>query len=180
MATVVGMAALPRVTAQDAESLTVEVGDCAELASREARLACFDEQVEAARRARPGSSEPDGAAAPSAPPANASPPPANASAAPPVVRSERARTAAPNPGSNERRDSRDSEPVEVVTRVAELRETVPNTWLITLDNGQVWRQTRPEPYPLRLGYEVRIYSSKWGYRLTHRQLRGFIQVERVR
>jgi len=59
---------------------------------------------------------------------------------------------------------------------------VPNTLLITLDNGQVWRQTQPEPYPLRVGHDVRLYSTNWGgaYRLTAANLHGNIQVERVR
>lgn len=71
---------------------------------------------------------------------------------------------------------------EIVATVAALRETVPNSYLITLDNGQVWRQTVPMPYRLREGLEVRLYPSRWGdsYRLTNEQLRGYIQVERVR
>ena len=72
-------------------------------------------------------------------------------------------------------------PPDIHAKVAELRETVPNAYLITLDNGQVWRQTVPENYPLRVGSDVRIYFSKWrAYRLTNAQARGYIQVERVR
>jgi hypothetical protein len=54
--------------------------------------------------------------------------------------------------------------------------------MITLDNGQVWRQMQPKRYPLQPGYDVRIYSSRWGnsYRLSSPILNGFIQVERVR
>ena len=173
MAAVVGMA-LQRATAQDAESLTVEVGDCAELASPEARLACFDAQVEAARGARPGSDERRGPAVPSA------------SAPPSEVRSEPVRTTASDFGLTERRESRERResappPGEVMATVAALRETVPNSYVITLDNGQVWRQTQPLAYPLREGSEVRIYTTgRFGYRLTNRKLRGFIKVERVR
>jgi hypothetical protein len=91
------------------------------------------------------------------------------------------RTVEPARSSTERRNSSESEPVEFVARVAELRETVPNSYLITLDNGQVWRQTRPLAYPLRAGHEVRIYTQgRFGHRLTNRELRGFIVVERVR
>lgn len=177
MAAVVGTAGLQRATAQDAENLTVEVGDCAELASPEARLACFDAQVEAARGARPGSDERRGPAAPSA------------SAPPSEVRSEPVRTTASEFGMNEsremreRRERREGAPLtqELVARVTELRETVPNAYLITLDNGQVWRQTRPLAYPLREGHEVRVYTTgRFGYRMTNRDLRGFIAVERVR
>ena len=58
---------------------------------------------------------------------------------------------------------------------------MPNAYLITLDNGQVWRQTVPETYQLRTGMNVRIYYSRWrAYRLTAPERRGFIQVERAR
>jgi hypothetical protein len=73
------------------------------------------------------------------------------------------------------------DPEDIIAKVTELRETVPQSYLITLDNGQVWRQTVPEYYPLRLGSDVRIYFSRWrAYRLTSPVLRGHIQVERVR
>ena len=78
----------------------------------------------------------------------------------------------------------ESEPEEVQqiqALVTGLRETVPNSFVITLDNGQIWRQTVPKTYPLREGSPVRIYYSRWRtYRLTNDQLKGFIQVERVR
>ncbi|HEY3517108.1 MAG TPA: hypothetical protein VGL98_08670, partial [Gammaproteobacteria bacterium] len=70
---------------------------------------------------------------------------------------------------------------EIQALVTELRQTVPNAYLITLDNGQVWRQTVPKMYRLREGSPVRIYMSRWrAYRLTNEELKGFIQVERVR
>lgn len=70
---------------------------------------------------------------------------------------------------------------EIQARITDLRETVPNSYLITLDNGQVWRQTVPKDYGLREGIPVRIYYSRWrAYRLTNDQLKSFIQVERVR
>ena len=70
---------------------------------------------------------------------------------------------------------------EIEARITDLRETVPHSYLITLDNGQVWRQTVPKMYGLREGIPVRIYYSRWrAYRLTNDQLKSFIQVERVR
>lgn len=70
---------------------------------------------------------------------------------------------------------------EIQARITELRETVPHSYVITLDNGQVWRQTVPKNYGLREGIPVRIYYSRWrAYRLTNEQLKSFIQVERVR
>lgn len=70
---------------------------------------------------------------------------------------------------------------EIEARITDLRETVPHAYVITLDNGQVWRQTVPKNYGLREGIPVRIYYSRWrAYRLTNDQLKSFIQVERVR
>ena len=97
--------------------------------------------------------------------------------APAEVRQEPARTAGQFGLPTEESDAAAS---EIVATVVELRETVPNSYVITLDNGQVWRQTRPLAYPLREGLAVRIYKARWGYRMTNRELRGFIAVERVR
>jgi hypothetical protein len=73
-------------------------------------------------------------------------------------------------------------PPEIVATVTELRETVPNAWLITLDNGQVWRQSIPQRFALKPGQRVTLHGTKWGasYRLSADALHGFIQVERVR
>ena len=72
------------------------------------------------------------------------------------------------------------EPIEIVATVTELRQTVPNAYVITLDNGQVWRQSHPMPYPLRTGLVVRVRETQLGYRLTAPELHGQINVERVR
>ena len=131
--------------------MTVEVDECVKLEKPEERLACFEAQVEAARRAP--RNEP---AAPSAPAATQSAPPAVQTAPPP--------------------------PAEIVAKVAKLSETVPNAFVITLDNGQVWRQSQPMRYPLRPGLDVQIRPSRWGndWHLTAPELRGQIKVERVR
>ena len=72
------------------------------------------------------------------------------------------------------------EPIEIVATVTELRQTVPNAYVITLDNGQVWRQAHPMPYPLRTGLVVRLRETSLGYRLSAPELHGQINVERVR
>jgi hypothetical protein len=146
-----GAAAIQLAAAQ----VSVDVSNCVELSKPEERLACFEAQVEASRSA----------------PAAGAPPAAASSAAPDDF------------GFPERDDDDEREsPPDVVAKVAELRETVPNAYLITLDNGQVWRQTQAKfGYLLRPGYDVRVYSSRWrSFRLTSRQLPGYIQVERVR
>lgn len=70
---------------------------------------------------------------------------------------------------------------ELMGKVAELKRYVPNMWLITLENGQQWRQMTGRRYNLKVGDEVRIYPSGWGdnYRLSATNLTAFIQVERV-
>ena len=101
---------------------------------------------------------------------------------------EGAKTAPPASGSQstdavEFGSGGDQEPEtpEIQARITDLRETVPHSYVITLDNGQVWRQTVPKNYGLREGIPVRIYYSRWrAYRLTNEQLKSFIQVERVR
>jgi hypothetical protein len=182
--------------AAQGERLTVEVGDCVDLPTPEQRLACFEAQVEAARRAPAAppsapatSAAPSAATAPTAAPAAASAAPAASSTAAPATTTiavpASSSTAPAEFGFRERPEEEEEDappPPEVHAKVAELRETVPNAFLITLDNGQVWRQTRPEPYlSLRVGQDVRIFFSRWRtYRLDSPQMRGFLQVERVR
>jgi len=79
-----------------------------------------------------------------------------------------------------REDERDL--VELHSTIRKLKEPVPDRYLITLENGQVWRQMVGERYGLRVGHNVRIYPMHWGksFRLSAEGLEGFIQVERVR
>jgi hypothetical protein len=177
------------------ERLTVEVGECVDLPTPEQRLACFEAQVDAARGA-PAATAPAATSAAPAPAASTAPAttsagpaaaPATNAAAPATTTVEVPATTSTAPaefGFRERLEAREDAPPppEVRAKVAELRETVPNAFLITLDNGQVWRQTRPDPYlSLKVGQDVRIYFSRWrAYRLESPQMRGFLQVERVR
>jgi hypothetical protein len=179
--------------AQRGSELTVEVSDCLEIEAPADRLACFERRVEetrggeAAARPTPApATSPAPAAAPRTVPTEAAPPaPAERAPAPVDVdafgrstvlrREERATRQRAGRETQEER-------TELVAKVVSLRETVPNNYVITLDNGQVWRQNRPEAYPLQPGHEVRIYPGRLGdsYRLTAPFLRGWIQVERVR
>jgi hypothetical protein len=149
-----GLVLDPGVQAQEPGSVTIDVSECVELERAEERLACFEREVEARRQPAPAADRTSPAATPA-----------------PVAETRRAR-----------RDRKESPGREIVAKVADLRETVPNTWTITLDNGQIWRQAPPKPYALRPGMEVRLYPTNWGtaYRLTVAELRGFIQVDRVR
>jgi hypothetical protein len=165
------------VQAQEPGSVTIDVSNCVDLEKPEERLACFEREVEAQRRPAPAPA-PAANRAPAAPAVAAPPPPREA---PPR---EVVRTPVPAPAAEPRRRGRGVEPLgqEILAKVTEVRETVPNTWTITLDNGQVWRQTTPKSFVLRPGMEVRLYPTKWGdsYRLTSGGPNGFIQVERVR
>ncbi len=71
---------------------------------------------------------------------------------------------------------------EIHATITALRERGPNSWLITLDNGQMWDQVRPQWYPLRPGQQVRLYPTQWGssYRLSALERGGYIQVTQVR
>lgn len=167
-----GLVLGPAVQAQEPGAVTIDVSDCVDLKSPGERLDCFEREVEAQRRPVP----PAGRASPApAPPAPAAPAPAQREAVP-----------APAPVANEpgRGRGRRAEalPAEIVAKVTELRETVPNAWSITLDNDQIWRQTTPKSFALRPGMEVRLNPTRWGtaYRLTVADLNGFIQVARVR
>jgi hypothetical protein len=92
---------------------------------------------------------------------------------------------APAPPSGQAVDSHASEssaPDEIRSSISALDERRPNEYLITLENGQIWRQSIAKRYPLRVGQDVRVYATRWGgsYRLSTIAASGFIQVERVR
>jgi hypothetical protein len=174
----------PAIQGQEPDNVTIDVSDCVALEKPGERLDCFERQLEAQRRAAPATNSTAPARAAPAPAAPA--PTTPASPAPTAAARETARTAISAPDAVEeirgRRGREEPAGREIVAVVTELRETVPNTWTITLDNGQVWRQSPPKWYPLRTGAQVRLYPTTWGtsYRLTVAETKGFIQVERVR
>ena len=159
--------------------VTIDVGDCVKLKSPGERLDCYERQVSAAEAKKAAAAAaPAPAAAPPAPRPAVPPPTAAAAAAvaPAAVATANAETHPTSPAGTS------GQPGEVVATIKELRETVPNAWLITLDNGQVWRQSVPETYLLQAGMRVTLRPSKWGaaYRLSADELRGYIQVQRVK
>lgn len=97
-------------------------------------------------------------------------------------RAARAAARAAEREAAERAEAAEAAENEILATVTDLRERQPNAWLVTLDNGQVWEQVRPEWYPLRPGQEVRLYPTRWGdsYRLSSIVRGGYIQVQRVR
>jgi hypothetical protein len=202
------LAAAQAATAQqDPGQVTIDASRCLELKSPEARLACYELQVGAAlgtEKKATGGESPQGAsqAAPKAEgsaAAKAVEGERAAKAAQPATSAHSAPASAASPAQPNRADespARESraerharsraaederEQDEIVGTVAALREREPNQLVITLEDGQVWQQTAPERYELRVGSQVRLRSSRWGsmYRLTDDQLRGFILVKRI-
>lgn len=159
---VIGVVGVHAALAQGADSVTVDVGECVNLRSPEERFACYERHVAAASTA----------------PAAAPPAPAAEAERATGTRSESASDAAASPA----RRGEATEPQEFAAKVTALRQIVPNSYLITLDNGQVWRQTYTEWYPLLPGQKVRIRPSRWGgtFWLTADGSNGFIQIKRVR
>lgn len=165
-------------------------------ASAETAPAASTETAPAARAetapAASAATTPAAAAEPAPAPAASAARPSATAARPveslPAVTAERVIEPAPNaddsfglPPPREERVRQERETQEFYGTVASVRETLPNQYIITLENGHVWRQTRPSFYPLRPGHRVRIYSTQWGssYRMTAEELNGFIQVQRI-
>jgi hypothetical protein len=145
------------VQGQESRTVTVDVAQCVDLESEAARRDCFAAQVDEVleQRAAPAShaAEPESAA-------------------------ERAT----EPAMPAQRQPEHQDEEEYFGTITALRERLPNAYVITLDNGQIWQQVQPEAYPLRPGLEVRIYPTNWGdsYRLIAADTGRHIQVRRIR
>jgi len=168
--------------AQAPESVNVDIAGCADVETREQQIACYLVRVEeavAARRAEAAAGgEPGPGGTSSTPPRNVQAesrepgPPTQRPAQQPQRSAPAAITLSEGPDEAES---------VIVARIASFREMEPDAYLITLDNGQVWRQSSPKDYFLREGAEVRLNPTRWGesYRLTDPDVGNFIQVERV-
>ena len=173
------VAGLGAARAQESGKVMIDVADCIKLAVPEARLACYESRVAAVFGERAAQAA---VARPAAPAVAAVAPTRAPEPAPPAAepvrsgsdrqsrREESNRAAAADPPAN-----------DIVGRVQDLREVFPNAWQITLENGQVWRQSVSKHFDLRAGAQVKIYATHWGgaYRLSADNLNGYIQVERV-
>ena len=148
----------PPAWSQDGGAVTVDVEHCVALTSATERRDCFAAQVDAALEQSEVSAQP---------PAQRRVPANTASAG-----------ASPNPAPS-RSDTSESD--EYFGTIVAMRERLPSSYVIQLDNGQIWEQTEPKRYPLRPGLEVRVYPTRWGsrYRLTGVDTGGHIQVRRV-
>jgi len=187
--TIVGVCGPRIVRAQSA--VTIDVADCVKLTSPGDRLNCYERQVDAAaaqKAAQPAAPAPAPAtqAVPPRPaPAAAAATPAAAAPAAvvaPVAASGAGSSSPPIASAGKSAEQSKAPPPDITATITDLRVTVPNSYRITLDNGQVWQQTYPESYALQKGQRVTLRASKWGtaYRLSAEGLNGFIQVQRVR
>jgi hypothetical protein len=182
--------------AQQSDGVLVDVDDCIELETREAQLTCYEERVNEVLRSRNEESGSSSQAAATDNDAALEPEPSRISR-----RAERreARLAEQRQIELERRQRAAEEAViaaaeaqaaledaeytagEIVAEVIELREMEPDAYMITLDNGQIWRQSQAKRYPLFVGATVELRPSPWGpsYRLTDPNVGNFIQVRRI-
>ena len=174
--------------AQDGRTLLIDVADCVEIESPSERFRCYESRVDAALgEARDDAPAAQPAAVAAERPAESAAPAFVAPSSGVIAERElelKADRSADASDFGLRRQTRERrrEREELFGTVASVRETVPNSYIVTLENGQVWRQVRPKFYPLRPGHQVRIYATNWGdsYRMSAEDLNGFIQVERVR
>jgi hypothetical protein len=177
------------------DSVTIDVQECLKLKTPDERLDCYERRAdEASKHTAAAPAAPAPAAAPvagaPAPPAAVAAAPAAAAPAAAVSAPPPAASVAPSPAAAQPPPSsfagqttkQSPEPPEVIATITAVRETVPSSYLITLDNGQVWSQSYPEQYGLRPGQRVTLRASKWGtsYHLSVEGQNGFIQVKRVK
>lgn len=184
------LALLAPVTAAQAPSLVVDVGPCITLETAVERYTCYENQVDAVLSGGPGTQGSTNSAAPraAAPPRDSG----NANAGSQSTARSAARESVDNPDDfgfpreviEQRRGEEPQQPVtEVHSVIAELEQVIPHQYIITLENGQVWRQSRPAPnMRLQAGHHVRIYPTRWGddMRMSVEELNGFVQVSRLR
>ena len=183
--------------ADNSAPVIIDASSCLEIVSPIERLACFEEQANAAQR-RPAASMPQQNLPVVSIPRNTRPQPAQstqpqptqqvqpqpAAEAPQAAESASVNTAnsfEDNFGLREEKE-KNSQRNELIARVAEIKELNQNRVLITLDNGQAWEQMETKRFTLAAGDEVRIYPTRWGhsYRLASQSHSGYIQVQRLR
>jgi hypothetical protein len=153
------LAALGAMPAGAADPTRAELGACRELTNDADRLACYDRAV-GRLLAQPAAPTPAPAAAAPvvAPPAAATPAaaaPAAAAAASAEDNFGRDRVLAAE--ETKRREQEARAAGELNATVTAIETRIDGLMTITLDNGQVWRQSRPDSmFRLKVGDPVRI------------------------
>src|SRR5690606_32171014 len=129
---------------QEEVSLLVEVGPCLNLESTLDRFACYEKQVDLAKENSESINSTSNLSLNSA---------ETEVQLPTLATRQEYEDSFGLP--EEPKDPDESESLE--STITNLRETLPNYWIITLENGQVWRQMNGKIYPLVKGQEIRIY-----------------------
>jgi len=170
--------------ADDTAEVIMDGGPCLDIVSPIERLACFEEQANAAQ-GRGTSIRQQNLPVVSIPrnssqqPASEAPQEVESAGIPPADSIE-SDFGLPEETINDQREK--AQENELIARVAKIKELDRNRFLITLENGQTWEQMETKRFALAEGDEVRIYSTRWGssYRLSSQSRNGFIQVQRLR
>jgi len=176
----------PPALGQTESSVITALRECSAISNDAIRVACYD-----ALARQEGAPVQDALTVVPAP--SAAPPPAPAitrpvqevaaPAAPPVppaaTRAQSDQSVA-SFGQEARVESNDGENI-LVDKVTSIRQVETTKVQLTLESGQVWRQTVGKTFMIRKGDSVRISGTNWGndYRLTVEGKPGFIQISRV-
>jgi hypothetical protein len=148
---------------------------CAAIQDSLQRLVCYD------RVFTPGvSAEPS--PVPAAPSASAPPPAPPAPAA--QAGTDTARFGAETLKRSDAEREREAPPSSITATVRELRETRPNVFRVSLDNGQIWQQMDMDSlFTLAVGDTVQIDRGRLGgYRMsrTSKGGSGWVRVNRLK
>jgi hypothetical protein len=173
-----GFWVLTAAHAADAPTPPPTLVACNQLADSSERLKCYDAQMAAMlAAAKPAAASP----------AAASPPPAIATAPTAPAAAEAAPTAEQKFGADDLpRTTRDKviKPDDSLeSTIASIRQVRPMIWIISLANGQVWRQEGTQiTVFFRAGYDVRIDKGMMNdYRMSTAQTgpKNWVHVTRV-
>lgn len=167
--------ALCAATAAAAEDAPAE--SCRTVADDARRLACYDRayppQTTQAAGAAPAAAASPAAAAPTRSP--------DASPDPPLTPEERfGREAAIERQEREREKQAERELGELRALVRDISRRSDGLMTITLDNGQVWQQVRPDGFRLKAGDAIRIEPASLGSYMMWGDSRRPTRVSRVR
>jgi hypothetical protein len=173
-------AVLTTAQASSSNSLAAQLKRCASLADASARLACYDALSGVAA---PSAATAQAAPSPSAGGSTGTPPSSSAAAAPVAAPGTSAASNIADfgvrngPLQAERDPVREKQMLAVVSAVSFRGR---GELVVTLDNGQVWRQIQPSDYPLKPGDHVEIDVAALGsYRLWTPATRRATKVTRI-
>ena len=175
-----------------AEDVVQRAQRCATVTDSLERLVCYDRLFAQGAGSAAAAAGPALTPAPAAAPRAQAAAPASRAAAPtPPAAAPAPTTPASSPASDfgadqlRRSGARDeAEPRTLTAAIEQLRETRPNVFLMTLDNGQVWQQMDMDSlFHVEVGDTVEINRGRLGgYRMARKSRggSGWVRVNRVR